>query len=1367
MSSDALLQVRGLPELLARCERRVRSNAVLRGIAEMVCVACAGMLASCLLDFLVGLPSFVRMIFLSGTVLITALIFRKRVLHGLLRCTPKHELGAAVDLRFPALNESLATLISIDAESDSDRDASSGFMRERLQTFVQSQMSAINPSGLVDSRSTLQRCLLAVIAVLCVLLPLFLWSSGSELLFRRFLTPFANLATPTNLWFEVPDADRVVAVGSDVSIVAIPLWRTTQPGRLPETVSVEMRTDSATTEKLRMSFDESTSRYTVGLPDVRNSIDYRIIGGGAATEWFRLKVAERPRILTAELTEIPPVYTGRPVQTRDGIIGNIHVFERSRISIVLTFNKPAASAEIVWSSGTVPNSDSETPEFRGAVQESAAEQSLSGVISADGLSAEFQFDAAVSGRFDFHIRDFDGLSSLTGTDRQLLVTTDTPPRLTVTGISDGMQFGPDDIVPLNCTVEDDIGVATLEMYVRRNSDAERILPAQPMDRGALKVLHEFRFPLSSLDVQPGDEVTFRVRASDDRPAPGPQVVWQGPWTLPVTSSAEPPGRQPLRDEDANLVAALRGVEEQLRTDAETAGTLHEKTQRNWDDRVRDDVRGLSEKQQKQGRELLTLAQQVAEHPLMQSQAEKLSRLASQIRTEIPQHLEEAVDSEPEQATQRMQTSSSELKAAGDTLSGITDEIERLAELEQDLAELNRLALKAEQLAGNASRLQQDHLENRPEEGQSPEEFRQELQERREQLNRDQSRLTDDLTTLLNRRSELLQAARESQLNEAARLASEIQHLARDQQQLSEGIQEEAREAARDVQAIANELQAIRNDTEQLGRRMQQTAQDAARPETSSLDDAVRDLRQGNLATAQHAMEESGRQLRTAAEQLSQDVSPVATKDEQQDMDGPDGIRRESTENATEQNLQRQELEKTAESILARMEELQKEIAEKATSLGARTQGENSETRPSQSVAEARQISQEVLEQLNRVREAAQENSAALNDNSDVSGESKRHAAQALQRSEEAIRHAQAGQFNRAAEQLRQAAAESSESVNQLNSHESLQDQRTQMQQQRDSFNRVADSLQQLQYSNAVHVTTQQQSQQKITEATEALTDPLNELASRLDLPSLGLQHLARSAMSAAAATSSAAESAAQAADDLNQTQLQRAGTAAEESASRLNRAAQLAQETAEGHRDPANPVPRQLGESVTDALQSLSRASELMEQENDRFRTEMDPTTASGQESGNRQSDVDKASNDDSTPGSESASSQASDSSESPSGENNSNQNSSESSEQLASAAKALKNAARGALPKRFTPGELNGPTGTDPGQGSPLTGGNPREFDGTVPDMTRRKGTAGNWGKLQDELSPDVGDGGRDVLDREYSELIRRYRRDLSRSSQ
>jgi hypothetical protein len=73
--------------------------------------------------------------------------------------------------------------------------------------------------------------------------------------------------------------------------------------------------------------------------------------------------------------------------------------------------------------------------------------------------------------------------------------------------------------------------------------------------------------------------------------------------------------------------------------------------------------------------------------------------------------------------------------------------------------------------------------------------------------------------------------------------------------------------------------------------------------------------------------------------------------------------------------------------------------------------------------------------------------------------------------------------------------------------------------------------------------------------------------------------------------------------------------------------------------------------------------------------------------------------------------------------------------------------------------------SGDSSSSSSVATGDGSREaFNGRIPDGTRRTRNGRQWGALQDKLDDDIQDAGRESLDSEYAELIRRYRRDLAR---
>ncbi|MEY3458153.1 MAG: hypothetical protein RL215_1310, partial [Planctomycetota bacterium] len=143
MSSGILTQVPGLQSLLDQCQRRVRLHTAVRGCAETISLLLVGLLLACLLDLLIVLPGAVRLGLLAGVVISSLGTAWLRLLRPLIGRLPPEELGAAVDLRFPDLQEAFATLISIHRSPQLLSDAGSEVMQQRLRQQVSQQVQAI------------------------------------------------------------------------------------------------------------------------------------------------------------------------------------------------------------------------------------------------------------------------------------------------------------------------------------------------------------------------------------------------------------------------------------------------------------------------------------------------------------------------------------------------------------------------------------------------------------------------------------------------------------------------------------------------------------------------------------------------------------------------------------------------------------------------------------------------------------------------------------------------------------------------------------------------------------------------------------------------------------------------------------------------------------------------------------------------------------------------------------------------------------------------------------------------------------------------------------------------------------------------
>lgn len=1383
MSSITLSQLPELSRLLSQCRRLIRLQTVLRGTAATILTGTGLATLACSADYLLVLPAGVRLLLLLTSVAIVLTVCLRRLVLPTLRTLQADELGAAVDLRFPDLHEALATLASLERPDVSQLEAGSDLMRQLLLQRTARQLTQIQPRQVVPGRSTLIRLLQALICVLVILLSLFLWRDTTRLLAWRLLTPFANLAAPTNLWFELTQPQNVCAVGSDVTFAAVPRWRSTVPGVRPQQVILELQTQDGRPDQLSMTWDEARSHYSALLLDARQSLQYRVSGGGACSEWHSLTVAEPPRILAATLEETPPAYTRRPVQLVDGITGETFVFEGSQVRIQLQFSKPVADLQLVWhdwkplpartaNSGEEmsPGENSELlPEELAAAaagqQMAGAAQSVADAVvpqlewSADRLQADLQFTVSGGGRFEFVARDSVGLTNLEPADRRLTAVPDKPPVLQASGLQDGLQVRPDDVVPLNTIATDDIGIGQLELHYRRNQDAFRILPATPLQQGAEAIAHDFRLDLKPLGLQPGETIELRAKSADERPEPGPQVVWQGPWVLKVSSDAPPLGLQALQQADRQLLEALQKLSQELAMDAAKAAQLRARAQQDWTQPARTETRGLSEKEQTQGTQLQTLAEEAGQHPLMQQPADRLAKLAQQLRRDVAAELDSAAASERDPALAALQRAESKLQQIRSELDQATAQMQRAARLEQDLVELNRLALDAEKLADDSLQLQQQQRNGTPAAGQTAQDFQQQLETERQRLQNEQQQLDQQLQDLLKKQQELLQAAREAQLDQAAALSRQLEHLAQRQQAVAAGTQEEARETGRDAEQLATQLQQLKGDLEKVVQQLKQQPNAAdpqvTQPDPAAIDQAVRELRQGNVANAQQSVQQT-------AEQLAQAAAP-------QQNSTPDPAAPAPSPQSPQQQ---------ASQLQQQLQQLNQKLQQLAQERGPTEQSQQ-------------QAAQSLLQQLDQLTDAAAQQAQAIQQDSSNSEQAKSGAERSAQRAEDARRAAEAGQFQRAAEQLKTAAEDARQAAGQLASPEQ-QDRQAQLQQQGDDLSRMADSLRQMQSSNAAQNAARQQTQQELSDEAGRLPQQLQDLSERLSHPALGLQNLARPSQEASQAAQQGTDSGRQAAGDMQQAQMQQAGQAAEQAAGQLSRAGQLAAQAAQGLRDPSNPVPGEVGDSIGEALQNLQQAAERMAQENSQQPAVEGDSAASGQpgqsepgeqpagqgqpggqgqpeQSGEpQQSGADgqpqaegatgkqgssgRQSSQPGQPGSEPGDQQ---SAQSPQGQG--------SAQSLADAAKSLKSAAKNSLPAKFTPGQL----GSDSSQSSsdPGSRGNAARFDGVNPDVTVKRGQRRQWGQLQDQLDNDVQDGGREVLDSEYSGLIRSYRRNLARS--
>lgn len=848
------VQSPGSPEFqqfLQQCRRRFLLHTMLRGLAGVLLVGLLVILCSLAIDFVSPLPGSVRLLLLLSCSM-AAIVAAWKLMIGPLRSgITDAELGAAIDLTFPGFQEAMATVVSVESPDAGENEAGSQRMRARVRQQINERLSSEASPTIMDHRTTLYRCT-AIVSVLAVIaIPLMAWQSGSVLLLQRLFTPLTSRATATNLYFSIESPGDLVARGSDVQFRAAPQWRDGKEYTLPTEAKVVLISDEGRTDSLMMRYDTASGTFTGTLRGITDSVTWHIAAGRTATANRTLTVVDRPRQTNGQLTVTPPDYTGFPPVVFPGAEGRMEAFAGSSMQLQLQFNKPVERAELVWTEQPVTNTNISPDSTRAASLEDSNDV-VPLELADDGLSATLTFTAEREGVFELRLQDAFQLGTSGDTLRHLTLIHDQPPELAVRGIQSGEELRPNDIIPLDVTATDDVGIGDLELHLTTPDGDSEVFTAPADQRGRADILHAFRVDVTPYNFQDGDRIDLRVRVTDERP-PEPHEVWWQDITLTVNSEAAAPGTRALSEESRQLIQQLESAKRQLREDTRTLRQLRSTSKEEWESRGNSDTTQLSERQQLLGRHLQDLAEQAEQHPLMEAAAKELNKLGQSLRAETGDRLQQAANRDYESAEELLRQSESQLIEAREQLGSIVTQLEEAAELEQDLAELNRLALQAEQLAAAARDLQQRQqmaAEELPPET-DPETHKAQLQAESQQVEETRRQLTSDLTELLNEQRELQAAAQQALVQRQSTVASQAEALAERQQRVQTLMEYEN---AADPGATTAAQQQLAEDTAPLEKELAEIGRQVRLPGVGLEDQssAVEAARQSAATAAEQA-----------------------------------------------------------------------------------------------------------------------------------------------------------------------------------------------------------------------------------------------------------------------------------------------------------------------------------------------------------------------------------------------------------------------------------------------------------------------------------------------------------------------------------
>lgn len=886
--------------------RRVRRVAFLRGCGLFLTLSCGLLISIALTDFLLDLTVTSRLLaFLS-------FCFVEAVLAGVLLIRPfviplkDAEVATLAEERFPELGERVSSLVELSDPDIPESEKGSPLMRDLLEEETIQELARCDFNEAVSTRPAIRRLSYGVGTLSFLILSLLIFPSVSSLLLARLFKPWGNYESVSRLTFDIQGAEEFVARGDDIEIAARMAWRNGSDAPIPEPVELAWQSDNGNADMRTLRYDPDRNVFATVIPNVQDSLRFYVSSAGSRSRQFDITVLDRPEVLTAKLEITPPGYLGQPRESIDGVTGDIPVFEHSRLAFDLTFKHPVEEASINWLAAMVlPESELAGDQQIEPLDDDSAEETRRSApytndlvavddlpatqltVSEDRLSAHLEMPATIQGAFQFLLKESHGLTSNGEPHRQINIIRDQPPLLKLHG---GHQdrARPTDVYGIRVSAADDVALEKLELHVTSREGLNEIIRAPQSLLGQETLEHEFRIDLADIAVASGDFLKLQIRAVDGRPTPAPNEVWSEIRYVAISDDASAQGTGDVLARQEQIRKELQDIRDQLRAAVEQSDQLRAEAQRSLNnDRQfaqQQAVQNLASDEENLAARLAALADRFSRHPLFANLSDDLWRMAADELDPVALKLADSPQQDLKDQITTIEENSTVVDLVEEKVSSIAAEFEKLADLEDDLLELNRIAQRAKQLVDDARQLEQfreEVLAQAPdatdtldaETAQRQEELQQELAENQQLLTEEQSELVAALENLLQQRPELLQAARDHQLEKLADLAEQARHIAEPQELLAESLQQNAEQTQQAAAPLAERQQQISQQVDQLT--AQTNAQQSRRLVTPIDPELARqiadELTKGNLTQAEELAKQAQQDLAELAKELSENA----------------------------------------------------------------------------------------------------------------------------------------------------------------------------------------------------------------------------------------------------------------------------------------------------------------------------------------------------------------------------------------------------------------------------------------------------------------------------------------------------------------
>lgn len=300
----------------------------------------------------------------------------------------------------------------------------------------------------------------------------------------------------------------------------------------------------------RMELLDGGQRFRADLSGATAATTFRIIEAKAASDWYQVRIVDRPSLTELKLTATPPAYSQQSVEELPPGSGPFKILKGSRLALTATSNQPLAAATLTVGNTPRPLTISE-------------QTKLSIDLEASDLrDGDYRVD--LTDRQTLWMPGRSEPQPLTSREPaifRLRIAADREPQVQAKLVGVSTLVTERARLPIVGQIADDFAVTKLELQHRRRAENDQedtvgtlvVSPATPLP--AREVAIDFALELEQLRVAPGNALSFVIEATDNNSATGPGIGRSPVFLARIVT-------------DEEFRAALLGRERELRIEFE-------------------------------------------------------------------------------------------------------------------------------------------------------------------------------------------------------------------------------------------------------------------------------------------------------------------------------------------------------------------------------------------------------------------------------------------------------------------------------------------------------------------------------------------------------------------------------------------------------------------------------------------------------------------------------------------------------------------------------------------------------------------------------------------------------------------------------